>query len=222
MSSPSHRLSPQDNIELRLAREYHSNLATYKKIISITKPLIECKLLEVRHSLDSWERIDVVARVKSFDSALNKLKKREGKYLLPTDSFHNLHDMAALKIRIFPNDHFKKVKRLVKCLFPKAIPDHKPPQKQAESDEEYYNRIVHLKYITALDPKYKIKTKFEIQIVPFILDAFMNIEHDVIYKPNINIPKIVPRLMEDTNERLVKQLKSWPAHFSKLMRKYRR
>lgn len=213
----------QENIKYKLALEYHSNLHVYEKLISIAKPLIEYKLLKLKTNKKPWERIDVLARVKSFDSALNKLKKKtEGNLLFPTASFRELHDMAALKIRVFPNEYFRPVDKIIMRLFPGAIADHKPARIRGIRSEDYYNKVIHLKYTTKLDRKYRIKNMLEIQIVPFILDAFMEIEHDVIYKPDINIPTLIPKLMEDANNSLVDQLKTWTALFSSLMSKYGR
>ena len=108
----------QKDIEAKLLREYFDNRPVYEKIINIARPQIEYNIIDLRIQKKPWERIDVIARVKEFSSALDKLKRqREGRILEETDSFSTLNDMAALKIRVFPNMYLQVVDDKINTLF---------------------------------------------------------------------------------------------------------
>jgi ppGpp synthetase/RelA/SpoT-type nucleotidyltranferase len=210
----------QKDIEARLLREYYDNRAVYEKIINIAKPQIEYRLIEVRINKKPWERIDVIARVKEFASALDKLKRqREGRILEETDSFSTLNDMAALKIRVFPNIYLQSVDNIINNLYDYLEADHQPPEK---TDWKNYDNIERIKYIAKLQSEYGIDIRFEIQIVPFLLDAFIDVEHDIIYKPGEGLPskEIIERHMKHPKAVAIGSLISFAKEFSEILEKW--
>ncbi len=210
----------QTDIEAKLLREYFDNRPIYGKIINIVKPQIEYNLIKIRFEKKPWERIDVIARVKEFASALDKLKRqREGRVLEPTDSFSSLNDMAALKIKVFPNAYLASVDEIINGLFNGLEPDHQPSEKTGEKNYEFVER---LKYAAELPPEYGIGTKFEIQIVPFLLDAFMDLEHDIIFKPGEGLPfkEIIERYMKHPRAAAIASLISFAKEFSENLEKW--
>jgi len=210
----------QKDIEAKLLREYFDNRPVYEKIINIAKPQIEYRLIDVRINKKSWERIDVIARVKEFASALNKLKRqREGRILEETDSFSTLNDMAALKIKVFPNKYLQSVDNTINSLYHYLEADHQPSK---IIDENNYDLIERLKYVAKLEPKYGIDIGFEIQIVPFLLDAFIDVEHDIIYKPGEGLPskEIIERHMKVPKDIAIRSLISFAKEFSEILEKW--
>ena len=206
----------QSEIEARLLSQYFSCRPHYQKIIDIATVLIESKLIDLRHNKQPWERIDLRSRVKEFRSAVNK-QRGEANMLAPSASFIKLNDMAALKIRVFPNDYLKPVQNIIKRLFPGAKPDHDPKQEQINAD---YSNVNRLKFFATLPKKYAIKTKFEIQIVPFVLDAFMDVQHDIVYKPDVKLPKLIPQLMIMPTEVVIPALRKWSKEVTKIIKDY--
>jgi len=210
----------QADIEAKLLREYFDNCQIYEKIINIVKPQIEYKLIKLRFEKKPWERIDVIARVKEFASALDKLKRqREGRILEPTDSLRSLNDMAALKIRVFPNIHLVSVDEIINGLFDNLEPDHQFSEKTGEKNYEFIER---LKYTAELPLEYSINIKFEIQIVPYLLDAFMDLEHDIIFKAGEGLPskKIIERYMKHPRSAAIASLISFAKEFSENLEKW--
>lgn len=210
-------METQRDIEVRLLSEYFIKRPIYEKIIAVASAIIEHALIQLRLEKKPWERIEVVARLKDFNSALNKLRERkEGNILEPSASFNILNDMAGLKIKVFPNDYLRRVEDIIISLFPSAEADHEPTN--IDSD---YGNVIRLKYFVTLDTAYKINTKFEIQIVPFILDAFMDIEHDIIYKPDPRLPKKqLSSLMKDQTAIVIPSLRVWSKEFSRILNQY--
>jgi len=210
----------QKDIEAKLLREYFDNRPVYEKIINIARPQIEYNIIDLRIQKKPWERIDVIARVKEFSSALDKLKRqREGRILEETDSFSTLNDMAALKIRVFPNMYLQVVDDKINTLFHDLIPDHKPP---GITSGQNYDLIERLKYRAKLQSEYSIDFRFEIQIVPFLLDAFIDVEHDIIYKPGEGLPskEMIELHMKHPKAAAIAALISFSKEFSEILEKW--
>lgn len=210
----------QKDIEAKLVREYFDERPIYEKIINIAKPQIEFKLIEIRINKKPWERIEVTARVKELASALNKIRRqREGRIYEETDSLRMLNDMAALKIKVFPNTYLQSVDEIINNLFHGLEADHQPPE---QTDEKNYDLIERLKYVVKLQPEYGIDVRFEIQIVPFLLDAFIDVEHDIIYKPGEELPskEIIERHMKHPKAVAIGSLISFAKEFSEILEKW--
>jgi ppGpp synthetase/RelA/SpoT-type nucleotidyltranferase len=210
----------QKDIEAKLVREYFDYRPIYEKIINIAKPQIEYKLIDIRINKKHWERIDVISRVKELASALDKLKRgREGRILEETDSFSMLNDMAALKIKVFPNKYLQSVDEIINGFFHVIEADHQPPK---QTDGENYNLIERLKYVVKLQSEYGIDIRFEIQIVPFLLDAFIDVEHDIIYKPGEGLPskEIIELHMKHPKAVAIGSLISFAKEFSEILEKW--
>jgi len=210
----------QKDIEAKLVREYFDDRPIYEKIINIAKPQIEYKLIEIRINKKPWERIEVIARVKELASALDKLKRqREGRILEETDSFRMLNDMAALKIKVFPNIYLQSVDEIINSHFHGIEADHQPPE---QTEGKNYDLIERLKYVVKLQSEYGIDIGFEIQIVPFLLDAFIDVEHDIIYKPGEGLPskEIIERHMKHPKAVAIGSLISFAKEFSEILEKW--
>ena len=224
MTTPSRASSittDENSIKSQLLAEYIQTLPLYEQLVDIARTEIEYNLLPIKAKQKPWERIEISSRVKSFESAFDKLKRsKEANILEPGITFNELNDMAAIKIKVFPNDYLKPIQKLVEKLYSGAIPDHSPDRQPGVREKEYYGQVTRLKYIIKLHRKYNIDKKLEIQIVPYLLDAFLEIEHDIIYKPNAGIPKVVPSLLEEHNPAIIDNLKSWPSRFSEYMKVY--
>lgn len=218
---PTQDMPTQEEIEAKLFKEYIYNRPIYEKIINIAKAQIEYELIKIRLNKKPWERIEVIARIKEFSSALDKIKRpREARVLEPTDSFAMLKDMAGLKIRVFPNSYLESVENIIKSLFRDLEGDHKPSVNN-EIDEEDYHILEYLKYAAKLRPEYGINTNFEVQIVPFLLDSFMNVEHDIIFKPGEGLPpkEKIARRMKPVRDSAIGSLISFAAEFSRNLEK---
>lgn len=212
----------KEELRQKLLDEYYKKYPIYEKIISIAKAKIEHQLIDLKAKKKPWERIEVLSRVKDFESAYEKLRRKsEGNFIKPSASFDEIVDMAALKIRVFPNNLLKPVEECIKKLFPGSKTDHKP-ERSGEDEKDYYDNVMQLQFLTPLEKKYEIKNSFEIQIVPFMLDAFMDIEHDIVYKPKLGISKTVSSLMRGQTNGLVAPLRNWPKEFSGYLKKYPR
>lgn len=74
--SPGKSFSNQEKeVWRRLLDEYYKKRPVYKKIISIAKAKIEHQLIDLKANKKPWERIEVLSRVKDFESAYEKLKR---------------------------------------------------------------------------------------------------------------------------------------------------
>jgi len=99
-------MSTTDTIPDRLLREYESKHTSYKRAVDVVQATLEYELLPIRTRLLPYERLEIVGRVKSFDSAFRKLQG-EGRFFDPDRTeeytFDSLGDMAGVKVRVCPN-----------------------------------------------------------------------------------------------------------------------
>lgn len=196
-------------IKKKLLLEYYEQRPIYEKIVDVAKAQIEYKLIKLRLKRKRWERLALTARVKEFESAFKKLKEsKEANELKPTDSLGELNDMAALKIKVFPNYHLKAVHEIIMKLF-------------SDVEEKHESKIEGLKYLVQLKPSLGINNRFEIQIVPFILDEFMDVEHDIIYKPTDltkTIKAIIKKRMEPDRSRVISSVIDFSKTFETILK----
>jgi ppGpp synthetase/RelA/SpoT-type nucleotidyltranferase len=212
----------REYIEYRLLSEYSKSYPTYKKIRDKAEAIIKYNLIDSLYKKKNWERIEVISRIKEVESAINKLKrKREGRTLEESDTLATLTDMVGLKIRVFPNDYLEPIGTIIKNAFPIIEEDHEPQQEYGIDEKDYYADVIRLKYIASFKNN---NINFEIQIVPFILDAFYEIDHDIIYKPDTKLPNptLIARLMKEPNQNIVAAIKIWSKSFSYYFEKYGR
>jgi ppGpp synthetase/RelA/SpoT-type nucleotidyltranferase len=208
----------EHEIRANLLLEYYVQRPIYENIINVAKAQIENNLIKLRLKKKRWERIELSARIKEFESAFDKLKaSKEANELEPTDSLLTLYDMAALKIRVFPNSYLGPVKRIVMRLFDDVIEDHEPNKSSRIDNKTYFADVERLKFFVKLNPRFNINNRFEIQVVPFLLDAFMDVEHDTIYKP-IGLPKEIKIRMKHYRSGVISNVINFSKEFENILR----
>lgn len=107
--------------------------------------------------------------MKTFPKCIAKLRK-DANILLEDTSIFNLNDIVGIRISVFPNHQLKDICKILKKKYPEAKSD---PQK----DIKFYKYFIMPKMI------HFIHKKIEVQILPYLLSSYWNIEHNLTYKP---------------------------------------
>lgn len=132
----------------------------------------------------------VSCRAKSLDRLRDKLNKRkeEKKYKQIYDIFDDIVDLAGVRISIyFPSDR-EIINEIVKELFEirntKEFPEssHKPKFSKRFSGYWATHYRVFLKKTDNEDERF-LNTPFEIQVASVLMNAWAEVEHDLVYKP---------------------------------------
>jgi len=193
--------------EAQLLIDYHRDLPMYERTRRIAHTQVEYYLTAISSRLEQHERLEVKSRVKSFDSALAKLKKDyEGGLLPKAESFGRLEDMVGIRVIAFPLHLVDRIDEALRSKFQNPEPDRHGLWKKWK------------KYVVGLKGHSKSTVRFELQIVPYILWQFLDIEHDVIYKrPERVDPKAI-RQLELLQQGVLKALNRFERRASRILR----
>jgi len=161
-----------------LREEYFLLSPDIKRVLHQLRTDVEHNLLPLALGLKHRERIQIEARVKECDSAVDALRRREesrqfdednpGKYTLTS-----LPDLAGLRVLVFPNPKLDKVLEIVHANYGDWISDPviggTPPRVRAWKYHGYCST--------------SSKVRAELQVVPMLTGLFWQVEHDAFYKP---------------------------------------
>ncbi len=208
-------------VQNRLLMEYQANVSMYANAVDIVKATLEYRLLGLRSQLLPFERIQIVGRVKSFDSASAKLQQRqEGNFFDPERlddyTFGSLTDMAGVKVQVCPNSYLKNVHDVIKKAYPSCTEDHKPARGN-KPYSSYVDEVDQLQYCVPIPPRFGLQCVCEIQVVPWILDRYREIEHDILYKPHSSLSKRVREELTEYDKPVVQSIKTFMQAFGRML-----
>jgi len=159
----------QAEIENEIRKEYQEKQLQYGKLLEYGKDSINSLLKEIKLGLKGFEKIEIDARIKTLPKCINKLKKdNEGKMLGQHASLNALNDIVGVRVAVFPNNRMDDVCSKMKESFPEC----------KEKNEKGRCHKFYIEFDLGLS--YKI---IEVQVLPSLLSAYWDIEHDLIYKP---------------------------------------
>ena len=206
MSIPS---EAERAVREKLLWEYESRSPVYERAVTIVKATLEYRLLGLTSALRPYERLEIVGRVKTFESAFRKIRPgQESKSFDPDKlsdyTLGSLNDMAGVKVRVFPNIRLPAIHRVITSEFPDCEQDHDPTDSPPGSDD-----VNRLKYFVRLPCEHLTDCLCEIQVVPWMLDRYWEIEHEVLYKPQLSLSRRVRQELEMTDMAIVNSLKAF-------------
>lgn len=171
--------------------------------------------LSIINDLQSFERIEFHSRVKNVESAIEKLKsKQDGKMFIqdPSNKYSllELRDLVGIRILFFP---YSLEKRILNCIQKKYSLWEKDFVTKFNSESEimiykYFGKIEAIEGLTC-----------ELQIMPLLFSRFLDVEHDVIYKPDPKYKGIERSLeMRKQKTKVLDQLKEFEMQFINLIK----
>ena len=165
-------------VEDRLREEYFNLSPEIKRVLHQLHTEVAHLLLPPTLSLKHHERINIEARAKECDSAIDALRRREelGQFRegVPTAyTLTNLPDLAALRILVFPKSLLEAVHTIVRGKYAEWTSDPvktgTPPMVRA------------WKYHGFCSTSSRVQA--ELQVVSMLTGLFWHVEHDALYKP---------------------------------------
>jgi hypothetical protein len=184
-------------IEDRLRAEYFSLLPELVRVRERLEAEIRYHLLPITQELVRYERILISARVKGCISAIDRLRRdmefRTFAEEVPEKySLLDLHDLAGVRVSVFPQSRLDKVHDLLTGDF-RAY--------------KYHGHSEASKVVVA-----------EFQVVPIVIGLFWEVEHDALYKPLPELKGIGDDLeMRDRSAQVLRALRAFEDEFEKLV-----
>ena len=199
--------------EDRLREEYFTLLPEIHRVADRLEAEIRYHMLPISGRLERHERLAVKCRVKSCESALEKLRARqEGRTFQRSRpeiyTLTSLNDLAGVRVLAFPRSRLAEIDRLLRKEFHAWTPD------PVEDDGE----VQAFKYYGYCRPA-SDKVKGEYQVVSMLTGLFWEVEHSAIYKPDARLGRIALHLgMRQRTKDVVKALRAFEEQFEALAR----
>ena len=200
-------------VEDRLREEYFTLLPEIHRVADRLETEIRYLLLPISGRLHRHERLAVKCRVKSCESALDKLRRRQETRSFQRDqselyTLTSLNDLAGVRVLAFPRNWLAEVDTLLRNVFPAWTSD------PVTADGE----VQALKYY-GYCPQASNKVKGEYQVVSMLTGLFWEVEHSAIYKPDARLGQIALHLgMQQRTADVVKALRAFEDQFETLAR----
>ena len=169
-----------------LINEYDESLETLQQVESIVADLLEKTLTE-----GGIRPMQIAHRIKSRDSAMEKLERKPEKYT----SIHSLTDLIGFRIICYFNEQVDQMAELVSKVLD-VDPERVSDKRKLMAPTAFGYLSLH--YICSLPkdkgyPEELTKIPFEIQFRTVLQHAWAEIEHDLGYKTEFGIPLDVRR-----------------------------
>jgi ppGpp synthetase/RelA/SpoT-type nucleotidyltranferase len=199
-------------VEDRLREEYFNLLPEIRRVADRLEAEIRYLVLPVSGVLERHERLVVKCRVKSCESALEKLRRRQQGRTFQRNqpesySLTSLNDLAGVRVLAFPRSRLGEIDRLLRSEFGGWAAD--PVEDDGELQAFKYSGYGH-----ASD-----KVKGEYQVVSMLTGLFWEVEHSAIYKPDVRLSGIADhRGMRERTRDVAKALKAFEEQFEALAR----
>ncbi|MFQ2705178.1 GTP pyrophosphokinase family protein [Aeromonas caviae] len=136
----------------------------------------------------------ISSRTKTIDSFKEKISRPDKNY----DQLKDITDIVGIRITTYFSDELDKVSELIKSQFKVDLENSIDKRKSLEPDKFGYmslHLVAEHNNIRTNLPEYSLfaDMKFEVQIRSILQHAWAEIEHDLGYKSEIEIPNIVKR-----------------------------
>ncbi|MGA2742362.1 MAG: hypothetical protein ABSG65_33610 [Bryobacteraceae bacterium] len=199
--------------EDRLREEYFSLLPEMHRVADRLEAEIRYLLLPVSGRLQRYERLAVKSRVKSCESALDKLRRHQETRDFkdrPQEAYTltSLNDLAGVRVLVFPRNWLADVDRRLRSEFPTWTPD--PVKDGGELQAFKYHGYC---------PQASDRVRGEYQIVSMLTGLFWEVEHAAVYKPDVRLAGITQhRGMQERTRDVVRALRAFEEQFEVLAR----
>jgi hypothetical protein len=163
-------------IEDILREEYFDLLADLAKLAEQLETEISFHTLPIARSLAKYERVFVTSRIKSCDSAVDSLRRRQEGGIFDTEKQHSLlklRDLVGVRVLAFPRARLAEIDEVLRRRF-----------HAWESDpvtDESGNLLAYKYFGPGLQVNERVTCEY--QIASMLTGLFWQVEHSAIYKP---------------------------------------
>jgi putative GTP pyrophosphokinase len=169
-------------------KEYERRVSNYDDLRSSLQDVLK-RLLKIEGKLI----LDVTSRVKSIDSAYDKILKYE-----ISNPFESIHDWCGLRIICYYYEDVDEIGKILEKEF--DIVERRDKRESADANQFGYRSlhyILKVKESWAQTPVYRGLNgiKIEVQIRTILMHAWAEIEHKLQYKSIIGVPTELKRLL---------------------------
>jgi ppGpp synthetase/RelA/SpoT-type nucleotidyltranferase len=199
-------------VEDRLREEYFTLLPEIRRVADRLEAEIRYHLLPISGGLQGHERLAVKCRVKSCESALEKLRRHQEERAFQRNrpeiyTLTSLNDLAGVRVLAFPQSRLAEIDQLLREELRGWTAD------PVEDDGE----LQALKYYGYCQASDKIRGEY--QVVSMLIGLFWEVEHSAIYKPDARLSGIAGhRGMRERTRDVVKALRAFEEQFEALAR----
>lgn len=200
-------------VEDRLREEYFTLLPEINRVAERLETEVRYLLLPISGGLHRHERLVVKCRVKSCESAVDKLRRHQETRAYQREqpelyTLTSLNDLAGVRILAFPRSRLTEIDRVLRKEFHTWTPD----------PVEDHGEVHALKY-SGYCSRASAKIKGEYQILSMLTGLFWEVEHSAIYKPDARISGIAQHLgMLERTRDVAKALRAFEEQFELLVR----
>ncbi len=182
-----HHLSDMKNKPATIINEYNDKKSLYEELGGVVYSLLQTLIKSRVHTHQ------ISYRVKGRESLSNKIVRKNYKY----NSLDEITDIVGLRVILFFEDDIIQVERIIRQEF--LIDESNSVDKGALDTDKFGYRSLH--YVVSMNekrlelPEYqKFRSmKFEIQIRSILQHSWAEIEHDIGYKGESEIPHTARR-----------------------------
>lgn len=169
-----------------LRSEYDNQINKMNGLLDYYKTEIEYLIRELKLNCKKFEKIEFSSRIKTFESCITKLKKKnEANVLTEEAKLSEVKDLIGIRMLVFPNDYIEVIKRLIMRKHNKFTIE--------EIDEDKKKECDFIKFFVYFNIEKFNHILVEIQILPYLLGKYWDIEHSLIYKPQDMYPHKVQK-----------------------------
>ena len=164
-------------VEDRLREEYAGLLPGIRRVVEYLETEVRHCVLSVYLDLRKYEQIVVKSRIKTCESAVDALRRRQqfGIFDLERPNIYrlaDLNDLAGVRVLAFPRKRVEEINEKLCEQFPRWTSD--PVKSEGEND------LIAHKYYGSCEASTSIRG--EIQIVSMLTGLFWEVEHSAFYK----------------------------------------
>ncbi len=199
-------------VEDRLRKEYFTLLPEIHRVADQLEAEVRYHMRLISGGLERHERLAVKCRVKSCESALEKLRAHQEGAAFDESRPENytltsLNDLAGICVLAFPRRRLAEIDRKLRKVFSSWTAD------PVEDDGD----VQALKYYGTCRKSDKVKGEY--QVVSMLTGLFWEVEHSAIYKPDARLSGIADHFgMRQRTRDVVKALRAFEEQFEALAR----
>jgi len=202
---------PDRTIEDLLREEYFELLPDLTKAAEQLEAEIRFHTLPISRRLAKHEQIRVRSRIKSCDSAVGSLRRRQEGQTFDSEtpgaySLSQLRDLVGVRVLAFPRSRLAEIDETLRKHFPLWAPDPVVDESGNLLAYKYYGRASEANENLAC----------EYQIASMLTGLFWEVEHATIYKPAPELKGIADSLeMKEQTESVYAALRGFEAEFER-------
>ncbi len=209
-------MSPPRTAEDRLRAEYFELLPAMQRTLVALDSDVRHLLLPIIISLNQYEQVRVVSRLKECESAVDSIRRKQEARVFDPEKYESyslttLRDLVGIRVLVFPSHRIAEIRSALLPLLLDWSSD--PVPGIAPHDEpialKFYGRCASA----------STSITGELQIVSSLIGSFWEVEHSALYKTSPNLQGVMGSpSMKDHQRAVLIALREFESEFERLVR----